>query len=311
MSFLQKLCDYFVPPIAVASPSSPEDVKTIPKKHTVWCQNPKGLHRMAYTEWGDRDNPQVVVCVHGLTRNGRDFDELAQALSTNYRVICPDVVGRGQSDWLPDPQGYAFPQYVADMVTLIARLDVESVFWLGTSMGGLIGMFLASLPHSPIQRLIMNDVGPLVTGNAIRRIAQYVGQMPEWASLAEAEAVLRVNFAPFGKLSDAQWQHLTQHSVRQNPNGTWQLAYDPGIAEAFRQAFAANDVNLWPIYDQIRCPTLAIRGAESDLLSRPIWEEMGRHGPRAQLIEVPDVGHAPCFMNAGQISLVQTFFAKW
>lgn len=279
-------------------------------RNSVQCLSPTGLHRMAYTEWGNPTNPKVLVCVHGLTRNGRDFDFLAAALSKDYRVVCPDVVGRGCSDWLADPAGYGFPQYMADMVTLIARLKVNQVDWLGTSMGGLIGMFLANQEDTPIRRLIINDVGPVVTGDAIRRIAEYVGKMPQWPTLEEAEAVMRVNFAPFGQLTDGQWRHLTEHSVRQTEQGMWELRYDPGIAEPFRNAFAAQDVNLWPVFDKIACPTLAIRGAESDLLSRDTWLAMAERGPHAELAEVPGVGHAPPFMDVAQVGIVRDYLER-
>ena len=183
------------------------------KQHSVQCVSPSGLHRMAYTEWGARDNPRVLICVHGLTRNGRDFDALAQALATEYRVICPDVVGRGQSSRLRDPSAYGIAQYVVDMVTLIARLDVGSVHWLGTSMGGLIGMALASQDGTPIHRLILNDVGPVITTESLERIATYVGTDPTWATFDEALAYVKVISAPFGQLDEVQWRHLTEYSI--------------------------------------------------------------------------------------------------
>lgn len=267
-----------------------------------------GLHRMAYTEWGDAHNPKVLICVHGLTRNGRDFDFLARKLSRDYRVICPDVVGRGRSDWLKKSAGYGFPQYVADMVTLIARLDVAEVHWLGTSMGGLIGMFVAALEHSPITRLILNDVGPVITNESLRRIGEYVGKAPRFASLEEAEKFTRFVSAPFGNLSDAQWRHLTETSVRQTEDGQWEMRYDPAIAEAFQLGFLMHqDVILWPYYDAIRCPTLVIRGAESDLLPESSLAEMARRGPKAWTREIPGVGHAPMFHDQAQVAVVHEF----
>jgi pimeloyl-ACP methyl ester carboxylesterase len=221
------------------------------KQQTVQCLSPSGLHRMAYVEWGASDNPRVLICVHGLTRNARDFDVLATALSSHYRVICPDVVGRGQSGRLRDPAGYAVPQYVADMVTLIARLNVDSVHWLGTSMGGLIGMALAAQENSPIHKLILNDVGPLITVDALKRIASYVGSDPTWASADEALVYVKAISAPFGPLSEAQWLHLTETSIAQRPDGRWGFRYDPRIAEPFKAAFVDKDIDLWPVYQAI------------------------------------------------------------
>lgn len=276
-------------------------------QHTVQCIGPSGLHRMAYTEWGARDNPRVLICVHGLTRNGRDFDALAEAMSGHYRVICPDVVGRGQSGRLRDPAGYGIPQYVADMVTLIARLNVDSVHWVGTSMGGLIGMALAAQECTPLRKLVLNDVGPLITVESLQRIATYVGTDPQWASFDEALAYVKLISAPFGQLSEAQWHHLTETSIVQRADGRWAFRYDPRIAEPFKAAFVDQDIDLWPIYAGITCPTLVVRGAESDLLTRDTWQQMGACGPQAQLAEIPGVGHAPMFQSDEQIAIVRDF----
>ncbi|MBI4742180.1 MAG: alpha/beta hydrolase [Betaproteobacteria bacterium] len=273
----------------------------------VRCVSPSGLHRMAYTEWGERDNPNVLVCVHGLTRNGRDFDDLARAMASDYRVICPDVVGRGRSDWLRDPAGYGFPQYVADMMVLLARLDVESVHWLGTSMGGLIGMFLASQDEAPIARLVLNDVGPVITAESLRRIGEYVGRAPKFETYEDAEKYIRLVSAPFGDLSDAQWRHLAESSLRHAADGRLEMCYDPGIGEPFRQALVFQNVDLWPIYDRIRCTTLVVRGAESDLLTQETLHAMAARGPRPRTVEIPAVGHAPMFLDAGQIGVVREF----
>ena len=276
-------------------------------QHTVQCVGPSGLHRMAYTEWGARDNPRVLLCVHGLTRNGRDFDALAEAMSGHYRVICPDVVGRGLSGRLRDPAGYGIPQYVADMVTLIARLNVDTVHWVGTSMGGLIGMALAAQEGTPIRRLVLNDVGPLITVESLQRIATYVGADPTWASFDEALAYVKLISAPFGPLAEAQWHHLTETSIVQRPDGRWAFRYDPRIAEPFKAAFADKDIDLWPLYAAIGCPTLVVRGAESDLLTRDTWRQMGECGPWAKLAEIPGVGHAPMFQSEDQIAVVRDF----
>ncbi|MBK6630873.1 MAG: alpha/beta hydrolase [Betaproteobacteria bacterium] len=277
------------------------------RQHTVQCLSPGGLHRMAYVEWGDAENPRVLVCVHGLTRNARDFDFLAKSLSQHYRVVCPDVVGRGRSNWLRIKDHYQLQQYAADMVTLIARLNVDEVHWVGTSMGGLIGMALAAQADTPITRLVLNDVGPVISAAAVKRIGEYVGQMPEFASFKDAEQYIRLVSAPFGKLTDAQWKHLTEHVTRQKADGGFELVYDPGIAEPFRKAMGDEDVSLWPLYDAIRCPTQVVRGAQSDLLSHEICLEMGARGPKAMIAEIPGVGHAPMFLDEAQVAVVREF----
>ena len=277
------------------------------RQHTVQCLSPGGLHRMAYVEWGDAENPRVLVCVHGLTRNARDFDFLAKSLSQHYRVVCPDVVGRGRSNWLRIKDHYQLQQYAADMVTLIARLNVDEVHWVGTSMGGLIGMALAAQADTPITRLVLNDVGPVISAAAVKRIGEYVGQMPEFASFKDAEQYIRLVSAPFGKLTDAQWKHLTEHVTRQKADGGFELVYDPGIAEPFRKAMGDEDVSLWPLYDAIRCPTQVVRGAESDLLSHETCLEMGARGPKAMIAEIPGVGHAPMFLDEAQVAVVREF----
>ncbi len=275
----------------------------------VWCSSAAGLHRMAYTEWGAPDNPRVLLCVHGLTRNGRDFDELASAMAGDYRVICPDVVGRGRSDWLRDAGSYGIRQYVQDMVVLIARLDVESVHWLGTSMGGIIGMALASLENTPVSRLLLNDVGPTIAPAAIRRIGENLGRAPKFDTLDDAECFIRRVSATFGQLSDTQWRHLAETSVRPMPDGRLEMRYDPRIAESYQRATASSELGLWAIYDRIRCPTRVLRGEDSDLLSPETCRQMAVRGPGAEIIEVPDVGHAPMFMDEGQVALVKAFFS--
>lgn len=283
-----------------------------PRQCSVQCLSPAGLHAMAYVEWGDPYNPRVLVCVHGLTRCGRDFDFLATALSSEYRVVCPDVVGRGQSDWLRDPQHYAIPQYVADMVTLIARLDVASVDWLGTSMGGMIGMALAAQDNTPVRRLVLNDVGPVIAAAALGRIGEYLATPPDFDSIEAAEAYIRAVGAPFGDLTPAQWRHLTENVVKKSaPAGRLQLRYDPGIAAPFLAAAASQgagkDIELWPLYDAIRVPTCVVRGEHSDLLSRATVAQMQARGPRAGALEMPGVGHAPMFLNMDQVVPVRDF----
>jgi len=278
------------------------------RENSVQCLSPAGLHRMAFTEWGDADNPRVLVCVHGLTRSGRDFDFLAERMSGEYRVVCPDVVGRGKSDWLKDKALYGIPQYAADMVTLLARLDAQTVHWLGTSMGGLIGMALAAQGNTPISRLVLNDVGPLITAVSLQRIGEYLGQAPRFDNLKQAETFVRFVSAPFGNLTDLQWQHLTRHVVRSAADGKIEFCYDPGISEPFRQDQGAGlDIDLWPLYDAIHCPTLVLRGAKSDLLLPETVAQMAIRGPRAQTAEIPGVGHAPMLLDEAQVAIVGDF----
>jgi pimeloyl-ACP methyl ester carboxylesterase len=218
------------------------------------------------------------------------------------------VVGRGGSDWLPAGALYGYPQYCADMAVLIARLGVGQVDWVGTSMGGLMGMMLAAQPKSPIRRLVMNDVGPFVTKAALDRIAAYVGQDPSFADMGQLEAYLRQIYAPFGELTAEQWKHLAVHSARPSQDGSLGLAYDPAIGEPF-EAGAMEDVDLWPVYERITCPILVIRGEMSDVLLKDTAEEMTRRGP-AELVEIADVGHAPPLMDEAQIALVREWLDR-
>lgn len=268
---------------------------------------PHGFHRVHYTEWGDPANDKVLFCVHGLTRTGRDFDDLAAALENTYRVICPDVVGRGRSDWLSHKADYNYPQYLADMNALLARSGAGQVDWVGTSMGGLIGMLLAAQPGTPIRKLVMNDVGPFIPKAGLQRIAEYVGKPVRFASLDEMERYVRLVAAPVGALTDAQWRHLTVHSARQSDDGDYIFAYDPGIAEPFKADL--EDVNLWPVWNAVRCPVLLLRGAESDVLTRADAEAMQNCGPRATLVEFAGIGHAPMLLAADQIKVVQDWLS--
>ena len=281
-----------------------------PRLNHVKCLHVHGLHRMAYWEWGDPMNPRVLVCVHGLSRQGRDFDALADALAGHYRVVAPDVAGRGDSDWLPDPMAYVVPTYVADMVTLLARLNAESVHWVGTSMGGLIGMGVASLKGSPITRLVLNDVGPTLEPGALQRIGTYLGQPLRWNTLEEAADYLWTISKSFGPHTREQWLALTRHMLRTDGDG-FKLHYDPAIAVPFRavtpEMAAAGEAALWQAYDAITCPTLVLRGAQSDLLSHGTAQAMTQRGPMARLHEFEGVGHAPMFSTPEQINVVQEF----
>ena len=243
-----------------------------------------GFHRVNYYQWGDPDNPRVVICVHGLTRNGRDFDWLASRLSDDFRVICPDVVGRGKSDWLSDKSGYQYAQYLADMSVLIARCNVEQVDLVGTSMGGLIGMMLAAQPNTPVARLVLNDVGPQIAASALARISEYVGKDVGFADLDSMERYLRDICADFGPLTDAQWRHLTEHGAVKRGDA-YAFAYVPAIARAFDAV--ESDVDLWPVWDAVTQEVLVLRGARSDLLTRETAARRCRSCPDADVVR-PD-----------------------
>jgi pimeloyl-ACP methyl ester carboxylesterase len=269
-----------------------------------------GFHRIHYTAWGNPEAPDIVVCVHGLSRNGRDFDRLAQALLPECRVVCPDIVGRGKSDWLAAKDDYSYPQYCADMAVLIARVTAgradSRILWVGTSMGGIIGMLLASRPNTPISRLVVNDIGAMIQQWALERIAGYIGQAPRFSSLKEVEDYVRRVSEPFGSLSDEEWNHLATHSALRDEDGSWRMRYDPAIAAPFRTGALA-DVDLWPVWDTITCPVLLLRGAQSDLLPRDTAAAMTRRGPRPRLVEFAGVGHAPVLMAREQIDVVRDF----
>lgn len=291
-----------------------------PRLEQVLCADARGLHRMAYWEWGDARNPHVVVCVHGLSRQGRDFDTLAADLASDCRVICPDVVGRGQSDWLSDPAAYALPTYVADMVTLLARLAVPQVDWVGTSMGGLIGLSLASLPVSgagpgasalaPVRRLVLNDIGPTLDAAGLQRIGAYIGQPAHWPDLDTAAAALWSVSQGFGPHTREQWLALTRPQLRADGSG-YSNHYDPAIGINVRAvtpaAAAAGQALLWQAYGRVTAPTLLLRGAQSDLLTAATAQAMTETGPRAQLRVFDGVGHAPTLVAADQREAVRLF----
>jgi len=283
---------------------------TEPRLKRVQCLGAGGLHRMAYWEWGDAANPRVVVCAHGLSRQGRDFDTLARALCGDYRVVCPDVVGRGRSDWLADPAGYQIPAYVADMVTLLARLDARELQWVGTSMGGLIGLGLASLQGTPVRRLVLNDVGPTVQYEAIARIGTYLGMRVQWRSVEEAADYMLGISKGFGPHSREQWLALTRPMLKAQGDG-FVPHYDPSIAVPFRsvtpELAAAGEAALWASYERVSCPVLLVRGAESDLLSPATALAMTQRGPKAALREFAGVGHAPTLVAPDQVEAVREF----
>jgi pimeloyl-ACP methyl ester carboxylesterase len=266
---------------------------------------------MAYTEWGDPANPRVLLCVHGLTRSGRDFDRLAAAFAHTYRVVCPDVVGRGLSSWLNVPNYYTVPQYVADMVTLIARLDVEKVDWFGTSMGGLIGLGLAGLPDSPVQKMLLNDIGPRVEAVSVARIGDYLGKPVRFETLQQGIDYAASLAQSFGPLTPQEWREINT-PLLQERDGAWYFRYDPRIAQPFsattEESAKAGEAALWGALAAIQGPMLVVRGEQSDLLSRETAARMVEQGKAVSSVEIPGVGHAPAFLSAEQIDIARRFF---
>lgn len=265
-----------------------------------------GFHKICVTVWGKENNdPVPVVCAHGLSRNGRDFDKLAEELAKTRTVYCPDFPGRGRSEDLRDPMRYEMAQYMTDMTMLIARTGAPQVDWVGTSMGGLVGLLLAAQPGVLIRRLVLNDVGPVVTKKSVEEIRDKLLKTKIFDTIADAEKTLRRSFAGFGKLPDEDWAHMAQHGVRKTAEGKYVLAYDPKIVEPMKGPPA--DVDLWSFYDAITAPTLVLRGEDSDLLSAEVAQEMTRRGPCAWLETFPGVGHAPSLMIEDQIAAVSKF----
>lgn len=320
---------------------STQTLQTTPRLNYVVCTSSAGIHRMAYWEWGDPTNSRVLLCVHGLTRTGRDFDALAQALSPYYRVVCPDIVGRGSSDRLADPDAYVVPQYVADIFTLIARLQPTVLDWVGTSMGGLIGLGVAAglsnaqqlLAWStaqaasdlseliPFRRMVINDIGPVINAEGLARIGNYIDQELVFDSFGEAVENAKVRWQDFGPHTQEQWEHLTTYVFMQQ-DGQWVLAYDLGIAAPFKKQFLqqkdeqaeaiveeAEEV-LWQAFESLPAEVLIIHGVDSDLLSKKTTEQMLARNAKASLYEVSDVGHAPTLMQPRQIEKIKQFLLQ-
>ena len=294
-----------------------------------------GFHRIAYTEWGEAANRHIVVCVHGLARNSRDFDFLAEALASHCRVVCMDVVGRGESDWLDVKSEYTFSTYQSDAAAMLARATAPvtpkwfdsftnnsktlKLDWVGTSMGGLIGMFLAAKKNSPIRRLVLNDVGALIPWTSLFRMKGYITRGKRFTSLPQVEKYVREVCAPFGPLTDAQWRHLALHSVYQNEEGEYLLRYDPGIGEGLHGHIdpefpigpdLLRGIDLWNIWGKITCPTLVLHGADSEVLLPQTIKEMKERMPGLEVAEFDGVGHAPALMSDDQIRVVKKFLLR-
>lgn len=299
-----------------------------PQLEFVNCPHPEGQHRMAYWRWGQPQARRVVVCVHGLTRQGRDFDRLAQALVAQnpepLQVICPDVAGRGRSEWLSNPALYQIPQYAADMLAMLGQVQaqlgtepIQSLDWVGTSMGGLIGMVLAGQPGlplpAPVRRLVLNDVGPAITWSSVERMQGYVGQYGQYPDLDQAAAALWTLSQGFGPVSPDVWREMSLHMTRPGTEGALTLHYDPAIGVPLRamtpEMAAAGEATLWALYDQIQAQTLLIRGKDSDLLTPETALAMTQRGPRARLETWPGFGHAPTLTGDDQIRVVASFLS--
>jgi pimeloyl-ACP methyl ester carboxylesterase len=304
---------------------------------------PDGFHRLAYTDWGEPSNPHVVVCVHGLSRNSRDFDRLAAALADDCRVVCPDVVGRGESDWLQDRFAYCFPTYLSDAAALVARVTVPApkglladlrdrlrgrpreaeplpaLDWIGTSMGGLIGMLLAAKPGSPIRRLVLNDVGPFVPWAALVRLKGHVGSDTSFATMAEVESYFRRVCAEFGQLDDDYWHAIAEHGVSRDEGGRYVLRYDPAISRGLPVHMDPElpigpeflrGIDLWSIWNTVQCPVLVLRGENSEVLPQSVVDEMRRRKPDLQVAEFAGVGHVPALATPDQIAVVRDFLLQ-
>ncbi len=267
----------------------------------------EGFHRNYYREWGDPDSEHTIICVHGVTRLSRDFDVLANALSKKYRVVCPDIVGRGYSDWFGNKQNYNFLQYCADMNALIANLNVEKVHWIGTSMGGIIGMILSALPHTPIESLILNDVGPDLKRIELQRLGKYIGKAPTFATQDDLFTYYKETYQAFGNLPETHWKKMALYSSFKEDYG-YRMHYDPKIGDAFRSSYSFYNFDLWKYWDEIECPTMLIRGKLSTFFTPEVAEKMLQRGTDVRLKEVDNVGHAPMLNNKAEVDFIKAFY---
>lgn len=265
-----------------------------------------GEHRIVYQDWGREDNPNILICVHGLTRNSHDFDYLAEKLSSKYRVIAPDIVGRGSSDWLPDHRLYTIEQYINDMTLLIKHLGATSVDWLGTSLGGIIGMMMAAMPQSPIKRLILNDIGAVITQDAIALLANSLAKVPTFKTLEELRTFLMQAYAHTGTHKEEDWDYMSRYDHRINEDGTYNRNYDPKLLHSMGPILNA-DIDLWQFWKAVVCPTLIMHGENSMILTADICQQMLATNPHASLVTLPGVGHTPSFMQPSHIEVV----TKW
>ena len=273
-----------------------------------------GFHRINYLEWGASQGrsqrKDTLICVHGVSRNARDFDFLAERLCDRYRVVCPDMVGRGDSDHLLSHDGYTYLQYNADMNALLARLNVASVDWIGTSMGGIIGMVLAAAHQSPVRRLVINDVGPFVHRESLVKIGEYIGQSGEFATKDEAEAYMRDIYSDFGPMGEEDWQHFVKYSTYRTATGRYRMKMDKGVGEAFRDQISMFDVDMWDVWERITCPVLILRGKQSAFFTEEVAQKMLTCGPQSTLVEFEGSGHAPTLRSEEQVNIVADWLAQ-
>lgn len=267
----------------------------------------EGFHRIYYREWGDPNSEHTIICVHGVTRLSRDFDALAKELSKKYRVICPDVVGRGYSDWFGDKQSYNFLQYCADMNALIANLNVDKVHWIGTSMGGLIGLILAALPHTPIQSLILNDVGPDLKRTELQRLGQYIGKAPTFPTKEDLFKYYKETYQAFGSLPEGHWKKMALYSSFKEDYG-YRMHYDPKIGDAFRASYSFYNFDLWKYWDEIECPSLLLRGELSTFFTQETVDKMLEREGDVRFKEIKNVGHAPMLNKKREINFISSFY---
>lgn len=290
-------------------------MSTEPQPHTEPRHNhflsltPQGFHKIAYTEWGEENNPRVLICVHGLTRNSRDFDFLAQRLSKFYRVVCPDLIGRGESDYLEVPALYNFSQYLNDMAILLARLKVTEVHWLGTSLGGIIGMMFTAQPQSPVKSLILNDIGMIVPNMALQRLETYARNKHSFPSFEEAKSYFQTILSSFGTLESEKWDHITKYGTQQDDEGNFHLSYDPAIGQTYLN-HTAPSLHLESYWQSIRCPILVLRGEESDFLLPEIITKMLYFQPNTKIKTIPCCGHPPSLMVPEQIQIIEEWLKE-
>jgi pimeloyl-ACP methyl ester carboxylesterase len=276
-----------------------------PRQNYFLSLNPhQGFHKIAYVEWGNEHSSRVLICAHGLTRNSRDFDFLAKSLSSSYRIVCPDLVGRGESDYLGIPAIYNFAQYLSDMTSLLARLNAKEVHWLGTSLGGIIGMMLAAQPHSPINSLILNDIGMIIPSTALQRLETYARNTDSFSSFEEAKNYFQTILSPFGSLESEKWDHITKYGTKQRENGKFYLSYDPVIGQMCVNK-ATPSLHLEAYWQAIRCPSLVLRGEDSDFLLPDIIRKMIYFQPNTKVKTIPYCGHAPSLMVPQQIQIIE------
>lgn len=280
------------------------------RQYRVKCVNPISFHEMAVREYGDKDNPEVILCVHGLTRNGHDFDMVAQELAKDYRVVIPDLVGRGDSDWLTDKRYYTYEQYVSDLTLLIASLGVKQVDWLGTSLGGTLAFEIAWRNGQPIRNLVCNDIAPYVRLELVERITFFLGSTPLFSDQAEIKPYLQKVYAAFGSLDDAHWEHIAKHTTGKKCGHMYRLAFDPALSYSLVEEYAGKDKDQWAYWEKMSCPTLVIHGLQSVILTLPEVERMKTTGPKADILTIEDAGHAPPLMCSEQIKEVCNWLSR-